>query len=262
MAWAKLHTDLFNDPKLKRAARSGVKNLELAPWLILFAKVADDDGRLSVGGAAATPLEIAEGIPTGKPSPERVTACIDGLTALEVLVPDYDGVLRFSNWARRQGKPSEHKDAVAARVQRHRERRAKMADVTPQIGVTVTPQKGVTSGEKRGVTVTPTEKREKEGEGERGDAPLHGGWPARLASTLSGLGSYAPGRIGKLLKADVAKHGEDAVDRAAAAYVRQALKAEPSEVKFLGLTDFAKRVGWWVDYTRPGGAAEMLERAG
>jgi hypothetical protein len=261
MAWAKLHTDLFNDPKLKRAARSGVKNLELAPWLILFAKLADDDGRLSVGRAAATALEIAEGIPTCRPSADRVAACMDGLAAMEVLIPDYDGVLRFANWGRRQGKPSEHKDAVAARVAKHRERRAKPVDVTPQTSVTVTRQRGVTAGEKRGVTVTPTEKREKEGEGEREEAPLHGGWPSRLASTLSDLGSYPPGRIGKLLKADVAKHGEDAVDRAASAYVRKALKADAAEVKFLGLPDFAKRVGWWVDYTRPGGAAEQIGAA-
>jgi hypothetical protein len=164
MAWLKLHTDIWNDPKLKRAARAGAKGLELLPWLLVFAKIADDDGRLSVGGHAATPEEIADGIPSARATAALVTACQEACLALGVLVHDYDRVLRFASWGPRQGKASESREAVAERVRRHRAKRSgfdvKRPGVTPPRGVTVTTQTGV--------TVTQDEMR---GEEKRGEVP-------------------------------------------------------------------------------------------
>jgi hypothetical protein len=46
MTWAKLYTDILSDPKLMRAARLGHEQLQLLPWFVVFAKQADDRGRL------------------------------------------------------------------------------------------------------------------------------------------------------------------------------------------------------------------------
>lgn len=183
MAWLKMHTEIWNDPKLKRAARSGAKGLELLPWLLVFAKIADDDGRLSVGNHAATPEEIADGIPAVRTSAAAVAACIDSCLALEVLVPDYDGVPRFASWGSRQGKASDSREAVAERVRRHRQKRTgldvKRTHVTPKVGVTVTPKKGV--------TVTQDEMR---GEEKRGEVPPY---PPNLTLHRPASGAPATG---------------------------------------------------------------------
>lgn len=155
MAWAKLHTDILGDPKLGRATRAGCKGLDLLPWLIAFAKLADDNGRLSVGGHAASAEDIAELIP-GKPI-RSVQACHDSAASIGVLVQDLDGIWRLANWARRQGKPSQAKESVADRVRRHRARKD---------GVTETPMEGVTETPEGGVTVTQEERRGEENRGE------------------------------------------------------------------------------------------------
>ncbi len=61
--FAKLWTDVIDDPKLMRADRMGARNLDLLPWLIVFAKRAEDDGRLTIDGVAADSDDIARGIP-------------------------------------------------------------------------------------------------------------------------------------------------------------------------------------------------------
>ena len=146
MPWAKIHTDILNDPKLMRAAAAGCKGLEFTPWLIVFAKLADDDGRLSIGGTRALPAELARGIPGA--SAGKLTACESSLISIGVLSEDTDGVLYFTRYRVRQGKPSDQPERVRERVTRHRKRPV----VTPSRGVTVTPRKAD--------TVTPTEETE------------------------------------------------------------------------------------------------------
>ena len=146
MPWAKIHTDILNDPKLMRAAAAGCKGLEFTPWLIVFAKLADDDGRLSIGGTRALPAELARGIPGA--SAGKLTACESSLISIGVLSEDTDGVLYFTRYRVRQGKPSDRPYATRERKKRQRDR-----------GVTVT-RNGVTNVTRKGVTVTPTEETE------------------------------------------------------------------------------------------------------
>jgi len=121
MAWVKLHTDIIGDPKLMRAARKGAKGLEWTPWLIAFAKKANDNGRLTVGGEAAEPEDMASGFPGAKSA--SVAACLASLKELGVLAPDADGVLRFTAWDRRAGKPSDRPESVRERVAQHRQKK-------------------------------------------------------------------------------------------------------------------------------------------
>lgn len=131
MAWAKLHTDIFGDPKLMRAARDGAQHLVLLPWLIAFAKLADDHGRLSVGGKPAHEEDIAHGIPGCRTA--HVKSCIAGLIDTGVLVRDDDGVVRFVTWSRRNAKPpSADPEAVRGRVTRHRSKSRNAPETTLQ----------------------------------------------------------------------------------------------------------------------------------
>ena len=134
MAWAKLHTDILGDRKLMRAAREGATGLHLLPWLIAFAKQADDDGRLTVGEEPANPVDIAETIPGV--TPKMVGECLTSLTKIGVLVTDSDGkTLRLAAWERRSGtKPSDNPERIHARVKAHRERKSKEDNeaVTPR----------------------------------------------------------------------------------------------------------------------------------
>lgn len=120
-SWVKLHTDILGDVKLMRAARKGATDLELTPWLIAFAKLAEDGGRLTVGGEAADPEDIAALIPGIEAA--RVASCMIGLQAAGILERETDGVLRFAAWERRaEAKPSDSKEAIRQRVTAHRER--------------------------------------------------------------------------------------------------------------------------------------------
>lgn len=120
--YAKLYTDILADRKLMRAARQGAKRLHLLPWLIVFAKEAQDGGRLSIGGTPADPIDIAEAIPCVTPA--DVKKCEEELVAIGVLAREPDGAFRFVRWHRRQSKPSDQADEVRLRVQDHRERNA------------------------------------------------------------------------------------------------------------------------------------------
>lgn len=120
--YARLWTDILDDPKLLRAARLGAKNLDKLPWLIAFAKRADSDGRLEISGEKAEPADIARSIPGA--TERQVRGCIEALLKLKVLVPDADGVPKFGSWDfRNSGKTSDSREAVAERVRKHRERR-------------------------------------------------------------------------------------------------------------------------------------------
>lgn len=121
MPWAKLHTDILGDPKLMRAARNGMKGLELLPWIIAFAKEADDGGRLSVGEEPAEPVDIANLVPGI--SAKRLAISLENLEAIGVLLRDSDNYLRFSAWERRSGaKSSDSAESVRERVAAHRKR--------------------------------------------------------------------------------------------------------------------------------------------
>jgi hypothetical protein len=131
MAWAKLHTDILGDPKLMRAARKGAKGLHLLPWLIAFAKQADDEGRLTVGGEPADAVDIAALIPGA--TPRMVADCLESLERIGVLEPSGgDGAVHLAAWERRSGtKPSDSKDAIRDRVTAHRDRKRNAEDETP-----------------------------------------------------------------------------------------------------------------------------------
>lgn len=128
MAWAKLHTDIIGDEKLLRAARKGAKHLHWLPWLIAVAKRAEDGGRLTVGGEAADPEDIAPLIPGG--TVKSIAGCLSELESIGVLCRDTDNALAFANWERRSGgKPSDDPDHIRDRVKRFREKK-KRPDVT------------------------------------------------------------------------------------------------------------------------------------
>ncbi len=121
--FAKLWTDILSDPKLLRAARKGAKHLHLLPWLIAFAKLADDNGRLSVNGEPAEPEDIADGIPCV--TPRQVAQCIAELEQLGILVlSEGDDVVRFATWEQRnRAKKSDSAEAIRDRVAKHRKRK-------------------------------------------------------------------------------------------------------------------------------------------
>ena len=119
MLWAKLHTDIIGDPKLLRAARKGARHLHWLPWLIAFAKAADDDGRLTVNGEPVEPEDVAPQLPGC--TPESIAACIMELATIGVLTIDEDGVYAFAQWQERSGtKASDDPEARNERVRRHR----------------------------------------------------------------------------------------------------------------------------------------------
>lgn len=123
--FVKLWTDILADPKLMRAARKGAKQLALLPWMLVFAKQADDEGRLTVNGEPAEAEDVAAAIPgiTAK----QVAECWVSLESMGVLVRE-DDALAFANWHERSGKPSDGPEAINERVKRHR---ARKRGVTP-----------------------------------------------------------------------------------------------------------------------------------
>ncbi len=255
MAWAKLHTDLLGDPKLMRAARKGAKHLALLPWLIVFAKLSDDSGRLSVGGMAADPEDIAALLPGVKP--QAVAGCIQELTEIGVLVPDDDGTQRFARWEVRSGRPSDSPASVRERVAKHR--------AVKQAG------KSNGNAESNAVTVTTsnaTEKRREEKRRVNGVtsatplSPNDGTPPA--ASQIADVtrqaaerwqakrGEPAYGRIGKALKPLVQKRGARQVLAAWDGYL-----VERDGKPFATPEDFAQNYELhrrkWAEVSSPGG---------
>jgi hypothetical protein len=153
MAWCKLHTDILGDPKLLRAARQGMQGLVFTPWLIAFAKLSDDDGRLTIGGSAAEPVDIAPKIPNA--TDEDIRIAMESLERIGVLVRDRSNRLRFATWKQRSGtKPSDSREAVADRVRKSRNRKKQSVnsdDVTPP----VSPGNALHNSPENGAHVTP-----------------------------------------------------------------------------------------------------------
>ena len=153
--FAKLWVDVLGDEKLMRAARKGAKELRLLPWLIAFAKRADDDGRLTVNDEPAEPIDIAQLIPNA--TPRAVAAACSELETLGILVRHDDDALAFTNWGKRAGrKQGEDPDAVLDRVHRRREKRRRERKETPPVTV------GVTASETATVTLSSSRERARE----------------------------------------------------------------------------------------------------
>jgi hypothetical protein len=162
--FAKLWTDILSDPKLLRGARKGAKQLHLLPWLIAFAKHADDSGRLTVNGDPAEPEDIAHTIPCV--TPRQVAQCIAELEELGVLVrtDDETEAVRFSAWEERnRSKKSDSPDAIRERVSKHRQK--KRASKTEVVETATHSHSG--NAFPGGVTKATEQEQEKEQEKER-----------------------------------------------------------------------------------------------
>jgi hypothetical protein len=159
--WAKLHLDLLDHPALMRAARSesDPQVLQLLPWLIAFGKRANDGGLLTVGDQPADYEDIARSIPGATPATvERALQALQRAGFVTAVTPDVtppcNGDVTAVTWSLarysdRQGKPSDSKEAIRERVQRHRDRR-RVAPSIKEGNAHVTPpsSNGVTRSEK------------------------------------------------------------------------------------------------------------------
>ncbi len=240
--WAKLHTDILSDPKLMRASRKGAKALLYLPWLIAFAKRADDGGRLTVNSEPAETDDYLQSIPCS--TEKTLSNALDELEKLGILARELDGALSFSAWSRRQTRPSDEPEAVRERVKRHRaSRKPNKTNEPVTSGNDVT---GSTSNEGEGDI-------EEEGDSARvvTDTAERGGWPARLAGMYEPVGSLPPGRIGSALKRLVTRYGERRVTDAWGWYVQLAPFtrfgeiAETRDTSRMSPHDFVKNFGTW-----------------
>lgn len=197
--WAKLHTDILSDPKLMRASRKGAKALLYLPWLIAFAKRADDGGRLTVDREPAEPEDYLQSIPCA--TEKGVVQAIDDLEKLGILARELDGALSFSAWTHRQSKPSDDPDAVRQRVKRHRVKRKALKDT-----IHVTPGNACETPDGNAIEV----EGEIEEEGDTTDVTRDGNWIipfAKVYDKFIGKPSFA--RIGKALKPLREEYGDD-----------------------------------------------------
>jgi len=130
--FVKWYLDALSDPVIARAARNGAKKLEMLPWLMAWAKRANDDGRLTINGDPATPLDIAETMSI-RPKAGEVERALAELMAVGLVVRDDDGAFRLSEWSRQSAKPSDSREQTAERKrrQRERERHEQSSPVTP-----------------------------------------------------------------------------------------------------------------------------------
>lgn len=250
MAWAKLHTDILGDPKLMRAARKGVQGLEWLPWLIAFAKQADDDGRLTVGGEPADPVDISDLVPGA--TAKTIARALNSLEKLGILTRDDDETLRFSRWHERSGgKPSDAPSAIRERVTRHRARKS-LQDNTDSND----------SNALQGVSRNATEKRREEEKREEGEEsarvtraprprkPARAFAPevqAVVALWQAKIGATSPAKVEKLLGPAITLHGETAVCKAVDAYAQaRATAGKPARMEW-----FAEEAGLWVERSGP-----------
>jgi protein required for attachment to host cells len=256
MAWAKLHTDILGDPKLMRAARKGAKELVFLPWLIAFAKEADDSGRLSVGGEPAEPADIADLVPGA--TRKMVAESMKNLEQIGVLHRDRDGFLCFAAWERRSGgKPSDSAEAIRERVTAFRKRRRDAQAATAQADT----EHGNAADETPGNAVTETrsnatEKRREEKRRRRGEE--NGVTPAAVAAAPPWLGAVRARwlqRVGRVsvaaiereLAESVPVHGAEKILGAIDAYADTRI----AENKPMKIAWFAEEIGTWVARTEP-----------
>jgi hypothetical protein len=256
MPWAKLHTDILGDPKLMRAARKGAKGLEYLPWLIAFAKGADDHGRLTVGHEPADAVDIADLVPGA--TSRGIRTALNALEAIGVLLRDEDGALAFARWdVRSESKPSDSPSAIAERVARHRtklrEATRNAESETPGNASDVTP--GNATEKKR------EEESKRRGEesadarataGTNGHAPRAGrrpsapppAWAGPLADHwISRVGATTPAKVARALAAAVAQHGEPLVLRGMDAWIN----ARVASSRAMKLDWFAEEASLWVE---------------
>jgi hypothetical protein len=258
MAWAKLHTDILGDPKLMRAARKGARELVFLPWLIAFAKEADDNGRLSVGGEPAEPADIADLVPGA--TRKMITEALKNLEQIGVLHRDRDGFLCFSAWERRSGaKPSDSVEAIRERVAAHRQRRREaqvaveqsptdtgnVTDVTPGNALHETPGNAIEK--RRG------EKKKRRGEengvthAARADAPPPPWLAAVRARWLLRVGRVSVAAVERELAESVPLHGAEKILGAIDVYAETRI----AESKPMKIAWFAEEIGTWVARTEP-----------
>lgn len=196
--FAKLHVDILDDPKLMRAVRKGAKHLHWLPWLIVFAKRADDDGRLTVDGYPAEPDDIARSIPNATKKP--IAGALRELEQLGVLTRESSGALRFAAWdVRAAGKISDSREAVAARVRAHRERKRKRHNIDGNDGNAL---QGVTHVTPSNATERRAESESERKSGERENAPPAAApfspspeLPADAAELLARIGQREPEKV-------------------------------------------------------------------
>lgn len=243
MPWAKLHTDILGDPKLMRASRKGAKGLLLTPWFIAFAKEADDDGRLTVNGEPAEPVDMASLIPNT--TARGVSEAQSSLRRLGVLVQDEDGALRFAAWEKRSGggKPSDRPESVLERVHRHR--RGKVKRDTPESETpTVTPHRNALQNENGNATEVEVEveKEQSQKRGSRGKrgglgkkwlAPFIEAWRERYG------GELAPGQAAKALSQLCFDHSGPEVLR------RWRIYLAATEAPYASPAKFSQTFGQW-----------------
>lgn len=248
MSWAKLHTDILGDPKLMRAARKGAKGLEFLPWIIAFAKQADDDGRLSIGGEPADAVDLAQLIPGA--TPKTLRNCLISLENIGVLVRDSSDFLRFSAWEHRSGtKPSDAPSAVAGRVARHRAAKSLQAKDKGNASNALHVTRDNATEKRR-----EEEKREEERRGERSgaDAPpaataLPAWLPGIRARWQVRVGRITPAVLSREISAAIDLHGEPAILLAIDAYAEERIE----QGKPMKLEWFAAECAAWVERAKP-----------
>lgn len=158
----KFVADALDDPKLRRGVANGLRELELLPWLLLFARVHGTAGALEVDGEGADPALIAMSLPGV--TPERVATAMASLRTLNILTkrPE-DGVYVFTAWDKRNGKPpSAGKEQVRERVAKHRAKAKRGATRSVTSGVTTHETSGNESSNADETTIEEEEEKEKE----------------------------------------------------------------------------------------------------
>lgn len=110
--YVRLSTRILSHPKLMAGAARGLRGLELWPWILAEAHVANDGGRLTVAGEPADAWILSRGIPNV--TEERMAEALRSLEAIGFLRRCPDGALRVQKDTR-PAVPSRIRDAVLAR---------------------------------------------------------------------------------------------------------------------------------------------------
>lgn len=132
--WLKLDTDTLDDAKIKRLKTAA--NFGIFIGLLTLANKGFPRGFITID--EGIPYSLKELGSLCMALPKQVEVVISLLTSLKVLSGSLeDGTLHFTNFDRHQMKPSDSKEAIAERVQRHRER--KSAENNPKTAENVTP---------------------------------------------------------------------------------------------------------------------------
>jgi hypothetical protein len=252
--FAKLYTAILRDPKLMRASRLGAKRLHLLPWLIVFAKDADDGGRLSIGKQPAEPVDIAEMIPCVGPADVR--RCCEESRTIGVLEVDPDGAYRFPRWDRRQSKPSDQPDRL-------RERKERQRSHAPGHAKSHAPRHAEGHAPGHATPFTGAGNQDQDQEVDQDQEKLRGGWPARWAEDYQrAIGILNPGHIGKTCRPAVQLYGEAFAREVWQCYIatRPHMRfgefvADHFDVRGMGPEDFMRTATTWAERLKPIGGS-------